>query len=191
MMRTVIAITDRLMIRAIEEGDSDYVYRISQESPLFSAYWGNEKYVELYRQSYWEETIRPDTTNGMIFLKGSGAFVGRVCMQHTDHPVPELGIDILKAYQNKGYGPEAIIAFCSWYAETYGVREAKVRIERDNTHSLHVFEKLGAEFLRSTSFLSKEVLEKYKKALKDVDLTLLSEDTIKEYRLQLPVHRKE
>lgn len=186
-MSDLIATTARLVIRKIKDGDQDLVYGLSQESSLLANFLKDDEYVELYRKVCWDETNDHNTYNGMIFLKDSGKFVGKICMQHIDRDLPELGIDIMKAHQNHGYGPEAIIAFCNWYSVTYGLREAKVRISQENTHSIHIFEKIGAKYDQATSYLSKDALDALKEKLTDADLSVLSQNSVRNYLLQLPV----
>ena len=185
-MSDFIATTDRLFIRKIEDSDQDLVYALSQESSLLSSFPKDDEYVDLYRKVCWDETNSPNTYNGMIFIKDSGEFVGKVCMQHIDRELPELGIDIAKVFQNHGYGPEAIIAFCNWYSATYGLRVVKVRISEENAHSMHIFEKLGAEYDKATSYLSEDALNALREKLPDADLSVLSQNSVRDYLLQIP-----
>lgn len=187
-MSELITTTSRLVIRKIEDGDQDLVYNISREIPALESFQEDCEFLKLYREVCWNETNSPNIYNGMIFLKDSGIFVGKICMQNIDHAVPELGIDIMKAHQNCGYGPEAIIAFCNWYSATYKIYEIKVRIREENTHSIHVFEKLGAKCDKATSYFSKDVQDVIKRQLPDADLSVLSQNSVKDYLLQLPFY---
>ena len=186
-MSNSIATTARLFIREIEDGDQDLVYALSQESSLLSNFPKDGEYAELYRKKSWDEINSPHTCNGMIFIKDSGEFVGKVCMQHTDRELPELGIDIVKVFQNQGYGQEAIVAFCNWYSATYGLRVVKVRISEENAHSMHIFEKLGAEYDKATSYYSENTLNALRKKLPDADLSVLSKSSVRDYLLQIPI----
>ena len=186
-MSEFIAATERLTIRQIEDGDQDLVYNLSQESSLMSNLPKDDEYVKIYRKVCWDETNSPNTYNGMVFLKDSGVFVGKICMQHTDSNLPELGIDVMRACQNHGYGPEAIVAFCNWYSVTFGLTEVKVRISEENAHSIHVFEKLGAEYDKATSYFSADALAALKEKLPDADLSVLSQESVRDYLLRLPV----
>ena len=102
-MSEFIAATERLIIRQIEDGDQDLIYNLSQESSLMSNLPKDDEYVKIYRKVCWDETNSPNTYNGMIFLKNNGAFVGKICMQHTNRNLPELGIDVMRVYRNHGY----------------------------------------------------------------------------------------
>ncbi|MDD5911735.1 MAG: GNAT family N-acetyltransferase [Bacteroidales bacterium] len=185
-MSKIVALSKRLYIREIEEGDRELVYNLSQESSVMKGTQQDTEYVALYKQFNWEEANNPSTYNGMIFLKDSQEFVGKICMQHTDAPEPELGIDIMRSMQNRGYGPEAIVVFCRYYFELRKIDQVKVRISKDNKHSIHIFEKLGAQFVRSTSFVSENSLAMMRELLSDADLSELSQDSVREYVLHLP-----
>lgn len=186
-MSELITTTKRLHMRKMKDGDQDLLYSISREASFFSSVQISSEFEELYRQINWKENNAPDIYNAMIFLNDSGDFIGKICMQNIDRDLPELGIDILKAYQNQGYGPEAIIAFCNWYFLTYGLRKVKVRIDEDNAHSIHIFEKLGAKYDQSTTYMPKDALEALEERLPGADLSALSKDNVRNYLLRLPI----
>ena len=183
-MDEIIAYTDRLYLRMLEETDEEFVFQILSEYSSIKLFQNNSELANLYRKANWEEVTGPTTVNALIFTKDTNEFVGKVCMQFVDKPMPELGIDILKKYQNKGYGPEAIIAFSDWYTKKHSLPAVKVRISKDNSHSIHIFEKLGAEFIGSTSYVSEASLDYFKKTLPDANLDELSQDSVREYLLR-------
>lgn len=79
-MSKIVALSKRLYIREIEEGDRELVYNLSQESSVMKGTQQDTEYVALYKQFNWEEANNPSTYNGMIFLKDSQEFVGKICM---------------------------------------------------------------------------------------------------------------
>ncbi len=80
-MSELIATTSRLVIRKIEDGDQDLVYNISREIPALESFQEDcEFFLKLYREVCWNETNSPNIYNGMIFLKDSGIFVGKICI---------------------------------------------------------------------------------------------------------------
>lgn len=181
--------TPRLTIRKIEEGDQDLIFRLAEKSPefgFFSSFRGGDHLDQLY-QFFWAEAICSDLYNCLIFLKDSGEFIGHINMQKIDSALPELGIELLDAYQNQGYGSEAIVAFCNWYSKTYELQEVKARISDENAHSIHVVEKLGASYAAFTPFFSLKTLDVLKEKLPDADLSELMQNSVKEYILHLPI----
>ncbi len=189
-MSNIIAITDRLLLRVIEDGDQDLIFQLSRESLLLSNLPQDEECMALYRKVGWEEVNTPEIFTVMLFLKETNEFVGKVCMQFTDKPTPEIGIDILEAHQNKGYGPESIVAFCNWYSAEHNLSEVKVRISKENGHSTHVFEKLGAEYITDASYFPENVIDMMKQMLPNVDMSEFLDNSVKEYLLHLPIKRE-
>ncbi len=183
-MSEIIAYTDRLYLRMLEEADEELVFQILLESSTIKLFQNNAELADRFRKANWEEVTVSTTVNALVFVSATNEFVGKVCMQFTDKPLPELGIDILKKHQNKGFGPEAIKAFGSWCTKKRALPAIKVRISKDNSHSIHVFEKLGAEFIGSTSYVSEASLDYFKKALPNANLDELSQDSVREYLLR-------
>ncbi len=188
-MSTVIANTERLIVRKMEVHDLDDIYQLALESLATFTSLHDESFWESYRSGLWDEMNAENIYNGSIFLKETGEFVGKVCMQYTDRVLPELGIDILKAHQNQGYGPEAVAAFCNWYSEQFGLQEVQVRISSENSHSIHIFEKLGAEYQKLTSLMSQNMLELMGYKRDGSDLPTILQNCVREYVLHLPIKR--
>ena len=151
-MSEIIAKTERLLIRTTDSADFDLVLPLFYESEFGSRVKNNEKLRELLRATSWEEMTQQATLTGLVFLNSTAEFCGTVSMQKTDRDVPEIGIELLKKHQNCGIGPEAITVFGNWYCCKYHIPKIMVRIRKENTHSIHVFEKLGAEFLGESTF---------------------------------------
>lgn len=177
--------TDRLYIRQMTEEDRNLLSLIWKERcpTLFDLSKENQ---DKLLDDLWETTQDSTLLTGVIFLRDGGQFCGRVNMQKIDQDIPEIGIDILKAYQNQGYGPEAIAAFVNWYGENHCISEIKVHIFAENNHSTHVFEKLGAvyvqddpSFLKTAMSLAESLPEKRESIMRDLK--------VREYSLQLPI----
>lgn len=180
--------TDRLYIRQITEEDHGLMSLVWIERcpTLFDLFDGDKDIREKFLQDMWKTTQDPALLTGIIFLRDGGRFCGRVNMQKIDQDVPEVGIDILEAYQNQGYGPEAIAAFANWYGENRYVSKVKVLIAAGNTHSTHVFEKLGAEYAQDNlSFL--KIAEDLVKDLPEKREELSHDLKVREYILKLPI----
>lgn len=177
--------TKRLYLRPMTDDDFDLMSRIWMDwvpMPLRD----NKKACEELFGGLWETTQDPTVLSYMIFLRDGDRFCGRVNMQKTDEEIPELGIDLLVEYQNQGYGPEAIAAFANWYGESRHISEIKVLITVVNTRSAHVFQKLGAEYIRDDpSFL--KVAENLAKDLPEKREAIMRDLCVREYLLKLPI----
>lgn len=88
--------TPRLTIRKIEDGDRDLISRLAEKSPefgFFSNFRGGDK-LDLLYQFFWDEAIRSDQYNCLIFLKDNGEFIGHINMQKIDSALPELDLEL-------------------------------------------------------------------------------------------------
>ncbi len=181
--------TDRLMLRELENIQSDkmLVIELLKDLSILNVLSQDKEFSEIYNEIYWKETAKANIFNMLIFIKETGEFIGKVCMQNTNTDFPEIGIDILKKYQNNGYGPEAIRAFALWYCEKNGISEIKVRIDKENLHSIHVFEKLGAEYIKMNKYCSEKVSNALKENVSSEIYQEFAQDNIREYILKFPL----
>ena len=186
---SVIAVTERLLLRTLSEKDKDHILRISMQSPMMASLNNNAIFAETIREVCWQEETAPNIFPVLLFLKDSDTLVGRVCMQKTNTPIPEIGIDIHADHTNKGFGPEAIIAFCNWYAEAFRIKKVSVRISCENSHSIHVFEKIGAVYHKSATYLPLGTISVMQQKLPDGDFSTLLQESVREYILELPIKR--
>ena len=75
--------------------------------------------------------------------KKSGAFIGNIELMDPKEGEGELGIAITAAMQDRGYGTEAVRAFCSYCRETLGLTRIVLRTRPYNPRAIHVYEKCG------------------------------------------------
>lgn len=156
-MEKIIAVTERLIIREIEQTDEELVGLLHEDDTWLNGLIGRAEENETKKKENWRIVNSPDTYNGMIFLRDSREFVGKICMQHTENEIPDLGINIMSEHQNKHYAAEATAAFCNYYSEKHKLKKVIVQISDDNSHSIHVFEKIGAEYIESVPLLPEEL----------------------------------
>ena len=179
--------TERLYIRRMTDADRELTKQIFAEGEFADEYKDNSEMYKLMEDSTWYEICRPDTINGMIFEKGTNEFCGRVCMQRSEDEHPELGIELLRSKQNQRIGPEVIAAFCNWFHKESGISSIRVRIAEANTHSRHVFEKLGAVYIGRCSNLFDETLAWVEANIPDFDREDFDKDAPLTFSLALPL----
>lgn len=177
--------TERLMIRKIEEGDQKYRDIIVDDSNKYTYY--DEEYKELYRKAYWAEQDKDDIYNCWIFIKKTGEFAGHICMQRIWEKEPEIGIRIIEEHRNKGIGPESVKAFANWYCEKHNINTLTLTIKNSNSHSKHMFEKLGAIHTGGICALSEELIATIIEILPDADINELSKKTLLTYKIKVPI----
>lgn len=143
--------------------DKYFLYPIADED--------REAYVELHSQAngdkslflksevadlMWEQTVNGETRTYAIYNK-EGQFCGTIELQNPTSDTPEIGIDLIEKFQNKGIAPSIIPLFAKAVCERQTVQYFLIRITASNFHSRHVFEKLGAEFIREEESYYKKI----------------------------------
>ncbi len=141
-------------------------------------------YVELQRQINGDNTLflNPISKDMMwdsvladeslyIIIDDSMQFCGSMELQGKSR-TPEIGISILEKYRNRGIAQNAVQLLMTLTFNPENIDYYVLRIEEGNSHSRHVFEKMGAVFLGedlSTAEKFKESLNKDDWAEKQVD----------------------
>ncbi len=130
-----------------------------------------EAYVELHRQTIgdkslflkskvkdimWDSTVNGETRVYAIYNK-EGQFCGSIELQKPSSDTPEIGIDLLENFRNKGIAPSVIPLFAKAVCKQQNVQYFLIKITASNSHSKHVFEKLGAEFIREEESYYKRI----------------------------------
>lgn len=168
-----------------------------------------EEYVELQRQINGDTTFFLNPLSKDIMwdsaLSDKGLFIildeemnlcGSVELKDESR-TPEIGISILEKCRNKGIARNAVDLLMELTYDPENIDYYLVRIEIDNAHSRHVFEKMGAEFLgedMSTLNRFKEYLEKnsweekHKEQLSDLYSMFEGNAKVIQYKLE-PKHR--
>lgn len=117
-----------------------------------------ELYVELQRQiigehtlflnsavkdKMWETTLNSDDSQEFSIFDVDNNYCGNLCLQNKKSKTPEIGIDLCEDCRNKGIAPRVIKMFARQYFLKNEIDYFVIRIASNNSHSQHVFEKLG------------------------------------------------
>jgi len=133
MSDNVLITTPRLTITELRPDD---------EIPHTRLMLGDEFY-----ESFLRETGKaPDLprTEEMYAIRLQNSYIGWVVLQRDEQGRPDVGIKVMNTYHGRGYGPEALKAFCNWIHEKRGIERAFARIEEGNVQSQKAFAKIGA-----------------------------------------------
>ena len=84
----------------------------------------------------------------------------------------ELGIELYTEYRGNGIGTESVKAICGYLNNEYNLTEIWLRIREVNTASINMFEKLGAEYIKTIPLV-------------DGIETLIPENMIREFMVRL------
>ena len=186
-MERLAITTKRLYICQMTEDDFETVADLLKEGKIATSFLSNPKYVESLIKGVWLDITKAENYNALIFLQESNTFCGRICLQDISEPCPALGIELLKAYQNQGIGPEAIIPFLNCCAKMMDIKRVRVRIWQGNTHSIHVFEKMGAVADGVKPYYSEKILDHIAEAFGEQEIEELKAPTVCEYHFDLPI----
>ena len=192
---TVFAHSQRLVLTSIAERDKETILDLckkanpdSADTAIYENIAKMEKAGQLdinIDDILWKEIIKDTDLNCIIRDPHSSTIYGKIVLQGYKNELPELGIDIFPEYQNRGIAPEAIKLFLQYCDSHYNIRKVKVRIRKNNAHSNHVFQKLGAKFQYDESFFSQAALSLLKKTLKGTDVSGFEKKTINVYHLSI------
>lgn len=152
MKRKPFAANDKYIIYPLDDEDrseySELHRQVNGENSLFH----NSAVADLM----WEQTVNGETRVYAIYNKEC-QFCGSMELQKPTSNTPEIGIDLLENFQNKGIAPSVILLFAKAVCERQTVQYFLIKIAASNSHSRHVFEKLGAEFIREEESYYKKI----------------------------------
>lgn len=169
-----------------EENVESISYAIQRTAEKSAERDGETKKVEVQEaidDLLWKEVIKPTNFNGTIRNKADNELIGLMTIDDYNGDEPELGINIRTDWQNKGIAPEAIPLFLRYCKGAFGIQKVRVRIKMKNTHSQHVFEKLGAVFQQEQSYLSEHTIAMIKGQLDGIDVSNLRKKSVRLYYL--------
>lgn len=128
----------------------------------------------------WSSVLE-DRDKTYVILNEKGEYCGYIELQNPSDEHPELGIVILEKYRNKGIASVAIKNFAKRYYEENRNEYFLIRISSDNLHSIHVFEKLGARYMRSEDNGYEKLMEGIRQKMGDEDISVLEEFAKKQF----------
>ena len=135
MSYNVLITTPRLTITDLRPED---------EVPHTRLMLGDDFYDRFLRETGKAPNLSLTADEEMYAIRINDSYIGWVILQKDEQGRPDVGIKLMREYQGRGYGPEALMAFCNWIYEKYGVGCLYARIEESNVQSQKAFSKIGA-----------------------------------------------
>lgn len=140
--------TERLLVRESRVEDVEAFYRIYGEPSV------TDYIEELFQDPDEERAYMESYISQMYGFYGFGMWtvieksekriIGRAGLDVREgYDLPELGFVIEKAYQQKGYAKEVCHAILDYAAEELLFDKVQALVERKNSSSVHLLEKLG------------------------------------------------
>lgn len=142
--------TERLLLKPINEGHAEAMYRYRSDS-VTNRYQGwIPKDVEDVKSFITNRTSREMNVTGTWFqfvvtLKGTGEIIGDIGLHFTDssNDQVELGCTIGREHQGNGYAREALNEVISYLFTKLDKHRLLASIDPTNTPSIRLFESLG------------------------------------------------
>ncbi len=167
--------TKRCILREITLEDLDDLYELYQGKTItkyMEGLYENRREEEEYTKAYIQNMYRFYGYGMWVAVeKASGKVIGRAGLDHMELPeetVLQLGYVVGEEYQNKGYATELCEGILDFAKNYTGFAEIYCYIQKENTISIHLAEKLGFIWKEDIKIRRKS-LQKYVKSLYNVD----------------------
>lgn len=168
-----IAITDRLLMRYMEDNDFDDYLKVMQDTTPKAMQKGELKqyFIQGALESFHEQFQEDEMLVG-IWMKESFDFCGYCILKNFQTSTPELGIDLRKKYRRKHIGYEALTELMSFARDLNEVDHIIYKVDVDNIASQGLAEKLGGVRKEMKNTLSDHAMELIKEVSPDSNETL-------------------
>ena len=150
-MPDIIAETERLVLRTIEEGDAELQYQLLNSPAVMERLGGPKELHEI--EAKHAKSMQLQARYGFSFLflieKESGEFVGHAGMKLVDNELAknvgdhEIGWLIREDRWRRGYAEEAVRAILEWAFLRVGAPHVVALTSTSNEPSWRLMEKLG------------------------------------------------
>ena len=145
--------TNRCLVRETTVEDVDAFYELYKDEeitrymePLFENRDEEIEYTKSYIKNVYEFYGFGMWT---VVEKTSGKVIGRAGVSYREgYELPELGFMIGKEFWRQGYAYEVCLAILDYMYENYETEQIYIFIEPQNSPSIHLAKKLGAEFYK-------------------------------------------
>jgi RimJ/RimL family protein N-acetyltransferase len=131
---------DKIELRAVSEQDFENFMAVSYENSAMKSAFKDD----VFKMDMWETHIAENTANYSIFDKTSGEYVGYCGIKNLTQDNWEIAIELLKKFQGKGYGYNALVLMFNALENLTGVSVYRSRVDSDNYASQGLMKKLGA-----------------------------------------------
>lgn len=140
--------TKHYLLRRISPDEQLFYQKLAQaETPDFL------KDTDTISAPDWDDLLSETHLTCSILETKTGAFCGFCQLQWIFSPTPELGIDLLPAYQKQGVAAEVLPAFLSHAKEQLPISYFYAKIKENNLPSLRLAEKIGGICVGTKSLL--------------------------------------
>ena len=130
------------VLKPMEEKDKpDYMQLLSENSAI-----KNSRMRETVWEEMWQNRISENLITYSILSPETLEFMGYCQYKNLSTPKPDIGIDILPRFQHQGLGYAVCCVLISTFFERTSSSEIYYKVERRNTPSIALVEKLGGTY---------------------------------------------
>jgi RimJ/RimL family protein N-acetyltransferase len=142
--------TERLLVRAFEEGDLDAMYAMQSDPNVARWLYNEPRTLQETRELLGRKIagalrVEDDWLSAAVVERETGDVVGDIALHwvSAEHKTGEIGFIFNPVYHGRGYATEAARAMLRFAFEGMGFHRVIGRTEARNTASARVLEKLG------------------------------------------------
>ena len=144
-----------IKLSRITERDRNNYEILRRQVADSQVYYDNRKIADML----WEQVLDGKDETYVIFNEDD-IFCGTIVLQNPTHETPEIGIDLLEEYRNQGIASKAVRLLVENEHKRCKHEYYLVRISSKNSHSSHVFEKMGAILIGEEESIYKAMIRK-------------------------------
>lgn len=131
-----------------------------------------------FKDIIWNQVLQGKDKTFSIFNK-QGDYCGSTELQHLPSKTPEIGIALIEEYRNKGLAKKVMKMLVKQTCHEQEVDYFLIRISSRNARPKHVFEKMGAIFIREETSFFTTFMNEYKKLIDKYDVLREKDQIIK------------
>ncbi|HIT89166.1 MAG TPA: GNAT family N-acetyltransferase [Candidatus Merdenecus merdavium] len=139
-----LAITERLLMRYMEENDFDDYLKVLKDIMPKAMQKGELKqyFIQGAKESY-KDMFQCNQLSIGIWNRNNLDFCGYCILKHIDTKTPEIGIDLRKKYRRKHIGLESLTEILTFAKDNYEVDHFIYAVDLENVASKKLAERLG------------------------------------------------
>ena len=143
------------------ENYEELQYRISGE--------GSEYLTTAQKKKVWDKALKGDVDHYFSIFDEHGDYCGCIELQNCRSKTPEIGLTLSESKRNQGIAAKVVKLLVQKACSEQEIEYFEVKIKAENSHSRHVFEKMGAVKIGEEEY----ALTKLRGLLNDKELELV------------------
>lgn len=130
---------------------------------------GSEYLTTAQKNKVWDEALKGDVDRYFSIFEEHGDYCGCIELQNCRSKTLEIGLTLLESKRNQGIAAKVVKLLVQKACSEQEIEYFEVKIKAENSHSRHVFEKMGAVKIGEEEY----ALAKLRGLLNDKELELV------------------